>query len=127
MIKVKLNSGILFPQEQSSELSKLEGTVFHIEIIKPKRSLQQNKWLWKVFQIIGNEWGYNKDEMKELILRELKHTYTIINKKTGEEILKVKDTHDLSKLDFSDLAERVLQFASEHGLYILTPQEYFET
>lgn len=128
MYKVTYKDNVLIPSVRLLNKEKLEdGKVYTIELIKDVRSLQQNKWLWKIFTIIGNEWGYDKDDMKELILREIKHTRIIENKKTGEEIIKVKDTHNLNKIDFSDLAERVLRFASEHGLYIPTPQEYFET
>lgn len=124
MIKAIYNNGVLEVINTSDKL--INGRELLLEIISDKRTIQQNKYLWKVFDIIGNEWGYSKDDIKELILREINFTRIIINKKTGEEIIKVKETHNLNKVEFSELVENILRFTSEYGLVILTPEEFLK-
>lgn len=125
MIRAIHNKGVL--DVVSSDMNLIDGQELLLTEIKETRTLQQNRYLWKVFQIIGDELGYDKDDMKELLLRELKHTRVTINKKTGEEITSVAYTHNLNKVEFSDLTERIIRWSAEHGINILSPQEFFET
>jgi hypothetical protein len=91
------------------------------------RTNQQNKYLWKVFDIISKETGYTLEQTKYLILSAVGHIEQFANKKTGEINTILKPTKTLSTKDFGELTERILQFCAEHNLQILTPQEYFET
>lgn len=128
MLKFKHKDKVLIPLNDFTlnEIAKLQGDI-HLDFVKDKRSIQQNKYLWKCFQIIGDSLGYTKDEMKALLLIELKFYNEILNKKTGEIVKMIKPTHSLSRKDFSELTESILRFANEYGIVILSPEDYFQT
>lgn len=112
--------------ESFLELQKHTEKKINIAIVEDCRSLQQNRYLWKVFELAGNHFGYTKNEMKEIILNELKFVKEIVNKKTGEILIRSKETKNLTKSEFAELTEKILQFLAEYGFIVLTPEEYFE-
>jgi len=120
------NHLIPYNEDTKRQFDKLSG-IIELELIKDTRSLQQNKYLWKVFQIIGDELGYTKDEIKALLLTELKYYDEITNKKTGEVVKVLRPTHNLNKKDFSELTENIIRFAGEIKIHIMSIEEYFET
>ena len=113
--------------ESVEELSKYKkDDLIEIEIIKPQRTLQQNKYLWKVFRILSDETGYSKEEIKNRILIDIGHYEDFIDEETGRVYTVIKATRNLNKKEFSELTENVLKWAAERGFYIMTPEEYFQ-
>ena len=104
-----------------------EGTEYHLELAKETRSIQQNKYIHKVFNLISDKTGYTPFEVKTIILFELGHTQIVTSKKTGKEYEALKPTSDLNKKEFSELTEQIIQWCNEKGFEILTPEEYFIT
>jgi len=94
---------------------------------KVKRTVQQNKYLHKVFSIIAEHTGYGLNEVKVLMKHEFGLYEEIKNKKTGEILINYLSTADLSKKEFAEFTEKVINFAGSHGLNIQTPEQYFET
>lgn len=94
---------------------------------KIKRTVQQNKFLHKVFSIIAEHTGYSLNEIKTLMKHEFGFCEEVKNKKTGEILINYLSTADLSKKEFADFTEKVINFAGSHGLNILSPEQYFET
>lgn len=124
MIKAIYKTGVL--EILASDEVLTENRELLLTIVKDNRTIKQNAYLWKVFEIIGNELGYDKDEIKVLILlhKEVNHTKTIINKKTGEEVIVPGNTHNLNKVEFSDLTEKIIRFAATLEINIQTPEEF---
>lgn len=112
--------------ESVEELSKYKkDDLIEIEIVKSQRTLQQNKYLWKVFRILSDETGYSKEEIKNRILIDIGHYEDFIDEETGRVYTVIKATRNLNKKEFSELTENVLKWAAERGFYIMTPEEYF--
>ena len=57
---------------------KYIGKSVKLKVFSDTRSLQQNRYLWSIFKIIGDELGYNKEDVKDLILMELKFEITYV-------------------------------------------------
>ena len=94
---------------------------------KVKRSLQQNKYLHKIFSLMADHTGYSLSEIKTLMKHEFGFYEEVTNKKTGEVLINYLSTADLSKKEFADFTEKVVMFANKHGLNILSPEEFYET
>jgi len=106
---------------------KNEGKEVAVLIQEPKdiRTLQQNKYFHKCCTLLGEEFGYTTEEMKVLLKEEFGMYDEVVNKKTGEVLKNWKSTAQLTKKEFSELTENLIRFAGEHGVRILTPEEFF--
>ena len=81
------------------DLVKMEGKdiVFTLKENKDYRTNQQNKLWWKYMQIIGNELGYDKDEMHDICkLKFLKRE----RYEDGIRVEYLKSTAQLTKKEF---------------------------
>ncbi len=112
-------------------LATLKGLV-SIQIVqrKAKRSLNQNAYYWVCLSIIGDELGYTKEEMHGIFgMMYLKEYTSITNGKTGEiiEIEMIRSTTTLNKVEFGEYLNRIIQWAAEMGVILLTPEEFYET
>jgi hypothetical protein len=106
-----------------------------IEIIKDKRTSKQNKYLWVIFELIaefynnGNENEtaefYSKEKAKARILYEIGHCDYYISKEDGTKFGIIKSTSKLSKAEFSELTENIINVMSVKGLIIFDPETYF--
>ena len=121
MIKCEFQKGIIYPLE---ELNIKEGTIY-VEIKKDLRTIQQNKYLWKVFNLISEQTGYKVFEVKTLILIEVGHFEIVTSRKTKNKYTVPKETKNLNKKEFSELTENILQWSNERGFDIMTPEDYF--
>lgn len=102
--------------------------ILNISITKPlrKRTLSQNNYLWGVcYKIIGDELGYDPDDIHEI----MKHKFLLKSKDIdykGKTIHldKTISTTKLSTKQFCEYVDKVRQFsASELGIYIPDPNE----
>lgn len=122
MIKAIYKTGVL--EILASDEVLIENRELLLSIVKDKRTTKQNSYLWKVFEIIGNELGYDKDEIKVLILMHVNHKKIITNHKTGEQITVPGNTHNLNKSEFSELTEKIIRFSANLGIVIQSPDEF---
>lgn len=126
MLRVRVNNGIL--EVIYSETNLKQGDILTLEPVKETRTNQQNKYLWKIFEIIGNKFGYSKEDIKILLLLEpeINHVKETVSNKTGEVIKTPASTHNLSKAEFSELTEKIIRWAANWGVDIQSPQEFYE-
>ena len=126
MLKFKNTNNVLTPVSSDAKKYINGKEVVYFKEAGDIRTLKQNAYLWVCFKTIGEHLGYDKDEAKYFVLTYINFT-KITQGKIGGEIIFPKPTHNLSKKDFSELTERIIRFAGEHGIEILTPEEYYET
>ena len=94
------------------DLLKLEGKdiIFTLTENKYFRTNQQNKLWWKYMQIMGNELGYNKDEMHDICkLKFLKRERV----EDGIKVEYLKSTAQLTKKEFKKLVDEVIIWAAK--------------
>ena len=94
------------------DLVKLEGKdiIFTLKENKDFRTNQQNKLWWKYMQIMGNELGYNKDEMHDICkLKFLKRERV----EDGIKVEYLKSTAQLTKKEFKKLVDEVIIWAAK--------------
>lgn len=91
---------------------------------KNKRTLPMNAYLHGVlipeFRKALNSVGYaevKNDDQAKLILKSMFLVDSVFNKETGETIKYVKDTHDLTTIEMSELFEEVIRFAAANMDY----------
>jgi hypothetical protein len=87
------------------------------------RSTQQNALYWKWLSIMGDHFGYTKDEMhEELAARFL----GIVERKTigGHKIMEPRSTATLKTKEFSDYMDMIHALAVQQDIRLPKPQEY---
>lgn len=112
------------PKRLEKQLKKLDETSVIVEVYKniPKRSGALNQYYWKVVvSILGDELGYSKEEMHEV----LKAKFLYKKEKIGEEWVRIsKSTTDLNNVEFINYIDMIKIFASmELSIYIPDPNE----
>ena len=79
---------------------------------KHNRSIDQNKYLWHIYRILGDHLGYDPEELHEL----LTYRYLREEKKIAEEtIIVIARTSTLNTKEFNEYIEQVKFFAYEYG------------
>lgn len=105
--------------------------VVTIENYKRTRSLGQNNLFHMLVDIISNEIGEDKFDLKEWFKREFgpwievtdKEGNPIVNEETGEISMKPKKTSDYDTLEKTLLIESVYRFASKIGIVLPNPED----
>jgi len=109
------------------ELNSFEGKRVEIKIqkLRSKRSEQQNSYWWGVIiKILGEELGYDKDEMHEVLKFKFLKREKVIER-TGELMFYSISTTKLSVSEFVKLVEDVIRWAaSELSIVIPLPSEH---
>lgn len=86
-----------------------------------KRSINQNKFYWKLIEIIAREIGYEVDEMHEVFkFKFLQKTLEDVN---GNLIKGISSTKKLNTKEFSDYIKKIKMFA-EQELSIKLPNSF---
>lgn len=83
---------------------------YEVARITKKRTIQQNKYLWLINNMLGNYLGYTADEIHYSVLLFLR-----IYKKfgtDGKERKLVKKTSDMNSVELTEYIEKVKDFAS---------------
>lgn len=110
------------------ELKQFEGKRVEINIqkLKSTRSCQQNKYWWCIVSILSKEIGYTKDELHEILkFKFLKKEK--VDEKTGEIFEYVGSTAKLSKTEFAEIVDGLIQWSSEtFGVSLPIPNEQTE-
>lgn len=76
---------------------------------KENRRTQQNRLYWKWISIIGEELGYERKEMHDILVLEL--LGMMAKEISGKTVETMHTTHDMNVGDFSDYMEKVSMWA----------------
>lgn len=86
-----------------------------------ERTISQNKFYWKLIEIIAREIGYEVQEMHEVFkYKFLKKTFEDAN---GNLVKGFASSADLDKKDFSDYIEKIKRYV-EQDLKINLPESF---
>lgn len=117
IIDGKLSFGPVIRQQVQDMLAVNEGKTVRLEIVKPTRSNQQNRYYWLFLGIIERETGQNADDIHEWAKRKfLPPRFATIN---GDEIKIPASTTDLNKNDFTEYLDKI---AAEVGIALPDPE-----
>lgn len=121
--RLKLNT----PDRFKKHLARLKGIIsLTIKERKKIRTIPQNSLYWLWITIIGDELGYDKEEMhatfKAMYNSEIKY---ITNKQTGEVIEThiVRSTTVMNVVEFVEYMEKIERFAAEMGIILPQPND----
>ena len=113
------NLGSLIQKLRDLDYSKM----WKIEIKEGtyNRSVDQNKYLWAIYRILGEHLGYeNPEELHEL----LSYRYLRSEKEVrGEKIIVITRTSTLNTEEFNDYIKQVKFFAAEYGCRLPNPED----
>jgi hypothetical protein len=85
--------------------------------IRKSRSLPQNSYYWKIISIIAEEVGYDIQELHE----HFKFRFLVSETRPQ----RVKSTTELNTSEMAVYVDQVIQFATENGITILSPEEFY--
>lgn len=96
--------------------------LLHEVIIRPfksTRSQQQNRYYWKVLALMGEHFGYTKDELHEYFKSEfLEPKESIV---FGEEVKEYATTTKLKKDEFAWYMDQITMRVAEQGYAVPVP------
>lgn len=106
-----------------NEIQSLPEGKYQVDIKEVKRSNEQNRFYWKVLEIISEETGYERDELHDALKRKF------IGVDQGKDIfgnlyLKPKSSAKLKKGEFTTYLNKVIAFAYSLEINIPTPDHY---
>lgn len=118
----------LHAQQARSKLERLiKGQkVFELTEKKPKRSLNQNKYLHVILAYFGCQIGETMEYVKRNYYKILCNKDTFVRERDDKYLGKIKylrSSADLDSAEFSLTIERFRNFASAQGVYIPSPEE----
>lgn len=121
-------SNPLHVQQAKAKLEKLiKGQkVFELTEKKPKRSLNQNKYLHVILAYFGCQIGETMEYVKRNYYKILCNKDTFVREMDDKYLGKIKylrSSADLDSAEFSLTIERFRNFASAQGVYIPSPEE----
>jgi len=106
----KHNLGSLIQKLKELDFTKM----WKVEIKEGKhsRSVDQNKYLWHLYRILGDYLGYEPEEIHELLTyRYLREEKEIKN----ETVIVITRTYTLNTEEFNEYIRQVKFFAYEYG------------
>lgn len=97
-----------------------------IKPYKKNRSLAQNKLYWKWMKIIGNQLGYESEEIHAIMADKFLTDRFV--EYGGKQIKRDKSTSKLNTKEFTDYLQRIDRFvAQELGIVLPVPDDqYYE-
>lgn len=122
-------SNPLHAQQAKLKLEKLikEQKVFELTEKKPRRSLNQNKYLHVILAYFGCQIGETMEYVKRNYYKILCNKDTFVREREDKFLGKIKYLRSSAELDSSEMSmtiERFRNFAScEAGVYIPSPDE----
>jgi hypothetical protein len=117
VIEGRLSFGPVIRQRVQEWLAVNEGKQVRLQIVKPSRSGQQNRYYWLYLGVIERETGQLADDIHEWAKRKfLPPRFITVN---GEEIRIPASTTDLNKNDFTEYLDKI---AAEVGIALPDPE-----
>lgn len=92
--------------------------VMEIKAYRKKRTMAQNRWYWKVMEIIGDELGYEREELHETF----KATY--LGEIDEHGLLHSKSTTEQTTTTMTEYMDKIIRFAAKNGILIPDPNDY---
>lgn len=84
------------------------------------RSLEQNSTMWMWLTVIGNHFGYSKDEMKKILQDELMPEHTVWFRGKAHDC---RGTRDMTKAQMTYFMDLIQQFAANEGIVLPLPKD----
>lgn len=106
----------------ASFLAKEVGLV-ELRLVRPPRSLKQNRYLWALLTYWGLQVGYTKDEAETIYKYINKDYYYTTRKICGIEIRDVKHTYELSTDVMGITIDRFRNWSAANGVYLPSPED----
>ena len=103
-----------------------EGKTIEVNVVREKRSLNQNAYFHVCIGIFAKETGYTVTEMKKIIYREVDFMNHVKPNLSGELEIFEDSSADLDTLQMTILIDYVRNRALEMGIYIPTVEEYLQ-
>jgi len=107
-----------------------KGAKIDITEKRPPRSVRQNSYQHALFSLFALEFGYTEKEVKQNIFKkdvnEQLFKIEFTNKETGEVSDDWRSSSDLDTKETTLAIERFRNYSAQHGLYLLTSDEYIE-
>ena len=94
-----------------------DGAKINLKKIPEKRTIKQNSYVHKLFQLAGTFHGYTLEEMKVTVKRQLGYTY----QKDGNEYF--EKTSSMNTKEKTIFIDRFRNLSSSQGCYLPTPEE----
>jgi len=86
---------------------------------KKNRSIEQNNTYWDWVATIGNDLGYPKDDMHEVLMRKFLKPHSI---EIDGEVIEVFSTKRLNTKEMSAYMEHIMRFAAEMDIPLRDPE-----
>jgi hypothetical protein len=98
-----------------------EGKKVVVEVIRQKRSKNENNYYWQVLEWLSEETGYTKSELHELFKGMFLKKHIEIK---GKSYTVIRSTSELNTTEFEEYLSKIRQLASiEWGYYVKMPNE----
>ncbi len=98
-----------------------EGKKVSVEVIRQKRSKNENAYYWHILGELSEETGYTENELHELFKGMFLKKYIEIK---GKNYTVIRSTSDLNTAEFEEYLSKIRQLASiEWGYYVKLPNE----
>lgn len=114
--KLKIKNAQLF----RIHLGTLEGKEISIKVSRKRkvRSIKQNAYYWVVLTFIGNELGYEADDLHITF----KNMFLIDHSKS---LPVPKSTTKLNSLEFTEYLDKIIRKVGEMGITVPSPEDYY--
>lgn len=99
-----------------------KGSKIELKQYRPKRTNRQNAYFHVCCGLLSDYSGYTIDEVKKIIKDQLE----FMKYEKGGHIF-YRSSSDLDTLEFTKLVDHTRSFGEDHGCYIPTPEQYYET
>ena len=103
-----------------------KGAVIEIVEKKPKRSIQQNRYMHMIFAWFGYETGYTLEEVKQEIFKKIVNPTLFYEGEVGDlvPLQRWRSTADLDSAELTIAIDKFRDFASkEAGVYLPAPND----
>jgi len=120
------NGAVLISKRKDFDeaVKRFEGREIEIIVQKKRyvRSIQQNRLWWLYMDILHKELGYSKEEMHQLATFKFLKRERVVEK-TGEIIEYIESTTRLTRTQFADVIDNLVQWAAEMDIVLPMPNE----
>jgi len=120
-IKVKDGDIVIGRADVRDKVRKLKDGYYSLTIKEWSRTLSQNALYWQWLTIIGNELGYEKNELHEVFLDMFAPVMTFrdINGKPKQRKMR---SSEMSTKEMSEYMNHIDQFAAEQSIILPQPE-----
>lgn len=120
------NGAVLISKRKDfdEDVKRFEGKEIEIIIQKKRyvRSIQQNRLWWLYIDILHKELGYSKEDMHEICKMKFLKREKVIES-TGEVMEYLESTTRLSRTQFVETIDSLVQWAAEMNIILPLPNE----